>query len=70
MIESLMTNSGKPICNFPVEIDSEELNYKIINHAAQKNIYLSFDELNEILGGETLYLDINGQIEDIDKYLN
>jgi hypothetical protein len=63
-------NEKMSISDFPIEIDSDELNYKIINYAAKRNIYLSFDELNEILDGETLYLDINGQIEDMESYLN
>lgn len=63
------------VVNIPIEVpaklDEDAMAYFIINQCAKKGIYLNFDELQEILDAEILYLEQQGLIdEDVSQYLN
>jgi hypothetical protein len=60
----------QPIHDFPIEIDWADLKYKIITKAAIQNIYLTYEDLDQILDAETLYYQINGQVSDGGEFLN
>lgn len=56
----------------PAKLDEEAMEYFIINKCAKKDIYLTFEELQEILNAEMIYLEQQGIIddEDVSQYLN
>lgn len=56
----------------PVQVDDEAMAYFIINRCAQKHIYLTPEELQEIMDAETVYLRQLGVIDDesLGKYYN
>lgn len=69
--------SDKPsIIDIPIQIttklDEDAMEYFIINQFAKKNIYITFEELQEILDAEMLYLEQQGLIDDegASQYLN
>jgi hypothetical protein len=56
----------------PIQVDDEALAYFIIHRCAQKDIYLTHQELREIMDAETVYLEQIGVIDDggLGKYYN
>ena len=56
----------------PVKLDEEAMEYFIINQCARKSIYLTFEELQEILEAEMIYLEQQGLIDEegASQYLN
>jgi hypothetical protein len=58
------------ICDFPVEIDEDELLSYIILHASQNDLLLTESELSEILDAELVYFEQNGALRDAGEYLN
>ncbi len=63
-------NKPAPFCDYPVDIDWDLLKYNIIHKASSQNIYLSFDDLDELLDAELLYYKINDALSDAGDYLN
>ena len=66
----LPEGAPEPICKYPIHIDWYELKYQIAFRAAKNDIFITDDELDQILDAETFYLQINGQISDMDELLN
>jgi hypothetical protein len=60
----------EPICEYPINVDWDELKYQIAFCAVIYDIYITMDELDEILDAETIYYQINGRISDLDELLN
>lgn len=56
----------------PIQLDEAEMEYFILNRCAQENIYLTIEDLQEILVAEMKYLDQLGLIDHDGpgKYLN
>ncbi len=59
-----------PVHNYPFETDWDELQYYIISNAVKVDIFLTYDELDEILDAETMYYEMNGALGDAGEYLN
>ena len=59
-----------PICEYPVTLDQEALENYIMTNAIRNDIYLSYDELDDILDAELVYYKMNGAIGDIGEILN
>ena len=51
------------ICEYPIDVDHDEMKYFIITNCVQLDIILTDDELEEILEGENKYLDQLGLID-------
>ena len=66
----LPEGAPEPICKYPIHIDWDELKYQIAFRAVKHDIFITDDELDQILDAETFYLQINGQISDMDDLLN
>ncbi|MEI7474792.1 MAG: hypothetical protein WCK67_08430 [bacterium] len=66
----LPEGAPEPICNYPINVDWDELKYQIAFRAVKDDIFITEEELDQILDAETLYLQINGQISDMDDLLN
>jgi len=58
------------ICEFPIEIDEEELRKFIMLHLAQNDIQIPESDLIEILDAELVYFEQNGALRDAGEYLN
>lgn len=58
------------ICDFPVEINEEELRSFIMLHAAQNDLAINESDLIEILDAELVYFEQNGAVGDAGEYLN
>lgn len=58
------------ICDFPVEINEEELRKFILLHAAENELYIPETDLIEILDAELVYFEQNGALRDAGEYLN
>ena len=58
------------ICDFPVEINEEELRSYILLHAAHNDLHIPESDLIEILDAELVYFEQNGAIGDAGEYLN
>ncbi len=58
------------ICEFPVEIDEEELRKFILLHAAENELHIPETDLIEILDAELVYFEQNGALRDAGEYLN
>ncbi|MBC5772794.1 hypothetical protein H8S95_01855 [Pontibacter sp. KCTC 32443] len=50
--------------HIPAKLDEEAMEYFIINLCAKKGIYLTYEELQEILDAEMIYLEQQGLIDD------
>ena len=59
-----------PICDYPVTLDQEALESYIMSNSIRNDIYLSYDELDDILDAELVYYKMNGAIGDIGEILN
>ena len=62
--KSGVTDNPNSIVTLPLEIDEEAKEYYIINRCAQEDIFLTPEELYEILDAETLYLESLGLIDE------
>ena len=62
--------SDDSICEFPIEIDEEELRKFIMLHLAQNDIQIPESDLIEILDAELVYFEQNGALRDAGEYLN
>jgi hypothetical protein len=58
------------ICEFPIEINEEELRQFIMLHTAQNDIQIPESDLIEILDAELVYFEQNGALRDAGEYLN
>ena len=58
------------VCDFPIEINEDEMRSFIILHASHNDLMLPEDDLNEILDAELAYFEQNGAISDAGEYLN
>jgi hypothetical protein len=58
------------ICDFPVEINEEELRSFIMLHAAHNDLIINESDLIEILDAELVYFEQNGAVGDAGEYLN
>jgi hypothetical protein len=58
------------VCDFPIEINEDEMRSFIILHASLNDLKLPEEDLNEILDAELVYFEQNGAISDAGEYLN
>jgi hypothetical protein len=58
------------ICDFPVEINEQELRNYILLHSSRNELQLSESDLIEILDAELVYFEQNGALRDAGEYLN
>ena len=58
------------ICDYPVTLDQEALEDYVMTNAIINDIYLSYDELDDILDAELAYYQMNGAIGDLGEILN
>ena len=54
-----------PLCDYPKEIDQDEMEIYIVTNAIKNDIFLSYEELEEILTAELIYYKINGALEEV-----
>jgi len=59
-----LTDEKESFAQIPVDVDSDAMEYYIIQECAKKEIILTFEELGEILDGETKYLGELGLIDE------
>ena len=59
-----------PICDYPVMLDQEALEDYIMTNAFKNDIYLSYDEIDDILDAELAYYQMNGAFGDLGEILN
>jgi hypothetical protein len=59
-----------PICQYPVDIDEDEMRRYIIRNSIDNDIFLTYEELEEILAAELIYYEINGATGDAGQFLN
>lgn len=62
--------STDTVCEFPIEIDEEELRRHIIYHAKHNDLHLPEEDLIEILDAELAYFEQNGSLRDAGEWLN
>lgn len=62
--------SKENVCEFPIEIDEEDLRRHILYHAAHNDLIISEQELIEILDAELVYFEQNGALRDAGEWLN
>ena len=67
-----LVSDEESIVDIPREVDFDAMNYFIINECAKKEIILTYDELEEILDAETIYLESLGLIDEegVQKHFN
>jgi hypothetical protein len=67
-----LVSDQESIVDIPMDVDEEAMEYYIIHECAKKEIILTYDELNDILGAETNYLRSLGLIDDegVQKHFN
>jgi hypothetical protein len=58
------------ICEFPVEIDEEDLRKHILFHAPYNDLEITEEDLIEILDAELVYFEQNGALRDAGEWLN
>jgi hypothetical protein len=58
------------ICEFPIEIDEEDLRKHILFHATHNDLQISEEDLIEILDAELVYFEQNGALRDAGEWLN
>ena len=58
------------VCDFPIEINEEEMRSFIILHASHNELQLPETDLIEMLDAELVYFEQNGAIGDAGEYLN
>lgn len=61
---NVQENEKERICEIPIEPDWDYIKYQMIHLACKKGIYLSFEELEQILEAELYYYKINGAVEE------
>jgi len=59
-----------PICDYPVDINQDEMEKYIVTNAIKNDILLTYDELGDILDAENIYYKMHGALGEMDKYLN
>lgn len=59
-----------PICEYPRDIDQDRMEKHIVDTAIKNDIYLSYDELADIMEAELIYYDMNGALGDAGEWLN
>ncbi|WP_181306750.1 hypothetical protein [Rufibacter sp. XAAS-G3-1] len=62
--QSGVTTNPDSIVPLPIEIEDDAMEYYIINQCASQNIYLTFEEVKEILKAEEVYLRLLGLIDE------
>ena len=58
------------VCEFPIEIDEEDLRKHILYHAPLNELVLAEEDLIEILDAELVYFEQNGALRDAGEWLN
>ena len=58
------------ICNYPVDLDEEEMRSFIIKNAVECDLFLNDNELIDIFEAELFYCDNIGAIGDAGEFLN
>ncbi|AKQ46408.1 hypothetical protein TH63_13500 [Rufibacter radiotolerans] len=61
-----LTSETKPICDYPLPVDEEEMKIFILHRCKEIGIVIREDELEEILEKELIYLRMIGLIDDED----
>ena len=59
-----------PVCDYPKDINQDAMEEYIMLEAIQNDIYISYDELEDILDAELIYYDLNGALGDAGEYYN
>ena len=67
---SAMYDEESPIHNYPIDIKQEEMEKHIVTSAIKNDILLTYEELDEIIGAEMIYYEMNGALGDAGEYLN
>lgn len=67
---SIPEGAPEPVVDYPIDIDWEKLKYEIISRCARNDIYLTNNEIEDILEAELIYYDMNGALGDPGEYLN
>ena len=62
--ESELASDVESIIELPVKVDDESLEYFVINKCAKLDIIMTYDEFQEILEAEIIYLDSIGLIDE------
>jgi hypothetical protein len=62
--------SNNAVCEFPIEIDEEDLRRHILYHAPHNDLDLTEEDLIEILDAELVYFEQNGALRDAGEWLN
>lgn len=65
--QSITDNS---VCEFPIEIDEQNLRSHILLHASHNDLDLEETDLIEILDAELVYFEQNGALRDAGEWLN
>ena len=63
-------NEEYPICDFPRDIDQPKMEKHIVDTAIKNDIFLNYDELEDILDAELIYYEMKGMLGDMSEYLN
>lgn len=68
----IMVDEGEdfPICLYPIDINQEEMEKYIVTTAIKNDIFLTYEELGDIMDAELIYYDINGALGDAGEFLN
>lgn len=64
-INILIKPDEPQLCTYMADVDEDALDEYVISQALRYDIYLSKEEMKEVWYGEYVYLEINGQIEDL-----
>lgn len=62
--------SEDSICEFPIEVDEQELRNYILQQLQHNDLRMSEDDLIEILDAELVYFEQHGALRDAGEYLN
>lgn len=67
-----LVSDQESIVDIPMDVDSDAIEYFIIHECAKRGIILTYEELEDIMEGETVYLRSLGLIDDegIQKHFN
>lgn len=64
------TNDDETICDFPIEINEQEMRDHILHQLRHNDLDMSEGDLIEILDAELIYFEQNGALRDAGEYLN
>jgi len=63
---NIINHSDKPnFCTYTADVDEDALDEYVITNALRHDIYLSKEEMKQVWYGEYVYMEKNGQIEDL-----